>query len=76
MHNTRLHASLRRGTTPTCDAGTGEIRVPLAQFSLDEYAGDLDLVLSRGEADALFAYLRALVVTEPPARMKRPEAVR
>lgn len=75
MSMSALHASLARGEVPTCDARTGEIRIPLALYSLDELQGQPDLVLSRGEAESLFAHLRAALVpvTEPPMQ---PELVR
>lgn len=71
---TALHASLRRDTTPTCDGSTGEVRVPIALFRLDECQGDADLVLPRAEAVALFAHLRSILVPAQPAA--RPEPVR
>ena len=70
----RLHASLRRDEPPTRDATTGEIRVPLALYDLDEHRGDVPLVMSRAEAEALYARLRLELVTAPEPR--RPEPVR
>ena len=70
----RMHASLRRGEEPTRDAMTGEIRVPLALYDLDEHRGDTELVLARGEAEALFDRLRDELVS--PAQVRRPEPVR
>ena len=72
-----LHASLRRGSQPACDARTGEVRVPLTLYALDEAQGYPDLVLSRSEAEALFAHLRVALVPIPeqPAAA-RPEVVR
>lgn len=64
----RLHASLRRDEPPTRDAMTGEIRVPVALYDLDEHRGDAQLVMSRSEAEALFAHLRAALVPAQPAR--------
>ncbi|MFE9624310.1 hypothetical protein [Streptomyces sp. NPDC006527] len=58
------------------DSSTGEIRVPLALYSLDVHQGDLDLVMSRSEAEALFAHLRAALVPVPAPTGVRPEAVR
>ncbi|MEH6376014.1 hypothetical protein V7793_17040 [Streptomyces sp. KLMMK] len=58
MHNLdQCHASLRKGGTATRDGHTGEIRVPLAVFFLDQQQGSLDLVLSGAEA----AEFRALI---------------
>ena len=77
MSRTRLHASLRRDEMPVRDAATGEIRVPLALFDLDEHQGDTDLVMSRKEGEALFAQLRAALVPVPaPTGVRPPEAVR
>ncbi|MEU9065804.1 hypothetical protein AB0D60_02770 [Streptomyces sp. NPDC048306] len=63
-----LHASLRRDEPPTRDATTGEIRVPLALYDLDEHRGDLPLVMSRSEAEALFTRLRLALMPTQPAR--------
>ncbi|MEW1867060.1 hypothetical protein AB0420_02480 [Streptomyces caelestis] len=54
---------------------TGEIRVPLALYDLDDHRGDVPLVMSRAEAEALFARLRAELVAAPQQR-RRPEPVR
>ncbi|MET9162085.1 hypothetical protein ABZX56_30555 [Streptomyces parvulus] len=64
----RLHASLRRDEQPTRDITTGEIRVPVALYDLDEHQGDTELVMSRAEAEALYATLRAKLVPAQPAR--------
>ncbi|MCH0561967.1 MULTISPECIES: hypothetical protein [unclassified Streptomyces] len=53
----RLHASTRRDEPPSSDADTGEVRVPIALYALDEHRGDTDLVLSRADADRLLAEL-------------------
>ncbi|GHA05688.1 hypothetical protein ACFOOM_14275 [Streptomyces echinoruber] len=76
MSRTRLHTSLRPGETPVCDRSTGEIRVPIALYDLDTHQGDTSLVMSRREAEALFASLRAALVPVPEQRTMRPEAVR
>lgn len=68
----RLHASLRRDEPLTRDATTGEIRVPCALYDLDEHRGDVALVMSRAEAEALFARLRAELVTAPQQRTPEP----
>ncbi|MEV5911048.1 hypothetical protein AB0M00_19370 [Streptomyces chartreusis] len=73
---TRLHASLRRGEVPVCDGRTGEIRVPLTVYDLDEPQAYPDLVLSRAEGEALFAQLRAALVPAPEQPATRPEVVR
>ncbi|MFG3323709.1 hypothetical protein ACGF3J_37260 [Streptomyces sp. NPDC048171] len=36
---------------------TGEVRVPLALYAVDELRGNADLVMSRGEAQRLFTQL-------------------
>ncbi|MFD8914093.1 hypothetical protein [Streptomyces sp. NPDC059575] len=58
----KSHASLDRGNAPTFNADTGEVRVPLSLYRLDEHDGDVPLVLSRAEAvrlrDALADLLR------------------
>ncbi|MDT0382396.1 hypothetical protein RM572_26915 [Streptomyces sp. DSM 42041] len=56
-----LHASPRHGAPPTSDLGTGEIRVPLALYDLDEHQADVSLVLSRTEAGLLHASLDRLL---------------
>ncbi|WP_043264445.1 hypothetical protein [Streptomyces sp. CT34] len=48
-----LHASARRGASTSGTGDTGEVRVPLALYRVDQHQGDIDLVLSRGEAEAL-----------------------
>ena len=53
MSQAQLHASTRRGEPPTVDHVTGEVRVPLALYALDEHQGDADLVLSRVEVQQL-----------------------
>lgn len=72
----RLHASLRRGSTPACDGRTGEVRVPLTLYALDEPQDYPDLVMSRSEAEALFAHLRVAIVPVPEHSTARPEVVR
>lgn len=72
----RLHASLRRDEPPVRDAVTGEIRVPLSLYDLDEHCGDTTLVMSRAEGEALFAHLRAALVPVPAPTGARPEPVR
>ncbi|MFE6903764.1 hypothetical protein ACFVFJ_44265 [Streptomyces sp. NPDC057717] len=55
-----LHASTRRDEPPTCDPVTGEVRVPLALYAVDVHQGDIELVLSRAEAQPVIdALLRA-----------------
>ncbi|NUK22083.1 hypothetical protein [Streptomyces lunaelactis] len=57
MPATPWHASPRPNAATTGDVDTGEIRVPLELFSVDRSQGDVDLVLSRTEAEALSARL-------------------
>ncbi|WP_432252113.1 hypothetical protein [Streptomyces sp. HNM1019] len=51
------HASPRRGALVITDSGTGEVRVPLSLFHLDQHQGDVDLVLSHTEATELQEFL-------------------
>ncbi|KMS77716.1 hypothetical protein ACH49_19720 [Streptomyces leeuwenhoekii] len=53
----RLHASIRRGEPLAAVPSTGEVRVPLALYAVDELRGTLDLVLARSEAQRLFTQL-------------------
>lgn len=55
------HASPRPNSAPTGDTTTGEIRVPLELFSVDQPQGDVDLVLSRVEAEHLHGHLSYLL---------------
>ena len=52
-----LHASTRRDEPPTTVHVTGEVRVPLARYAVDERCDDVDLVLSHNEAQRLFTQL-------------------
>lgn len=56
-----MHASPRRGEPPTSDPSTGEVRVPIALYELDEHQADVPLVLSRGEAERLHTALTLLL---------------
>lgn len=53
----RLHASLRRDEPLATAPLTGEIRVPLALYEVDELLGATDLVLARSEAQDVFTRL-------------------
>lgn len=55
------HASPRRGVPATRHDNTGEIRIPLALFHLDQHEGDVELVLSKAESEQLHAELASLV---------------
>lgn len=73
----RLHASTRRDELPTIDSVTGEIRVPLALYAVDEHRGSVDLVLSRADGESLLASLvEALGSSTHVSRPLRPEVVR
>ncbi|MDN3027992.1 hypothetical protein [Streptomyces sp. S.PB5] len=52
-----MHASTRRDEPLTTDAVTGEVRVPLALYAVDERRADVDLVLSRTDGQRLFTEL-------------------
>ncbi|MEU2868181.1 hypothetical protein ABZ769_03110 [Streptomyces olivoreticuli] len=54
------HASPCRDASPTIDDSTGEIRVPLALFQLDQLQGPVELVLSRVEAVEMYKSLSRL----------------
>lgn len=69
---TPWHASPRPDAPPTGDLDTGEIRIPLALFHVDKPQGDVDLVLSRAEAEQLHAKLSHLLNrTRPRVRAPR-----
>ncbi|WP_171110649.1 MULTISPECIES: hypothetical protein [unclassified Streptomyces] len=53
----RLHASVRRHEPITTVKVTGEVRVPVALYAVDELRGHADLVLARAEAQRLFTQL-------------------
>ncbi|MFF9582510.1 hypothetical protein [Streptomyces achromogenes] len=57
MLPTRMHTSVRRDEPLKASRDTGEVRVPLTLYDLDEARGDVDLVLSRTEAQRLFTGL-------------------
>ncbi|MFI1956127.1 hypothetical protein ACH437_30535 [Streptomyces xinghaiensis] len=69
------HASPRRDGAPHSDSTTGEVRVPLALFHIDEHQGDLDLVLSRVEGEELLDGLRT-ALTASVENTLRPGGVR
>ncbi|MFI8988678.1 hypothetical protein ACIG63_27320 [Streptomyces antimycoticus] len=62
---TQWHASPRREASMISDSGTGEVRVPLSLFHLDQHQGDVDLVLSRAEAAELQELLSVLTAGRP-----------
>ncbi|MFD5938259.1 hypothetical protein [Streptomyces griseus] len=47
------HASPQRAALPIGDPTTGEVRVPVALYQLDELQAEIPLVLSRTEAEDL-----------------------
>lgn len=61
MSFTASHASPQRAALPTGDHLTGEVRVPLAVYALDQVQAHVPLVLSRREAEDLFARLADLL---------------
>jgi hypothetical protein len=73
----RLHASTRRHEPLATVAATGEVRVPLALYAVDELRGNVDLVLARAEAQRLFTQLAEALgyVCQAPAP-RSLEAVR
>lgn len=73
----RLHASVLRHEPPTTVRVTGEVRVPLALYAVDELRGTADLVMSRSEAQKLFTDLaEALGYVAPVTVPRGLEAVR
>jgi hypothetical protein len=70
----RLHASLRRGFPASRQPQTGEIRVPMALYALDERRGDIELVLSRIEAENLYAAMSALLAGDASAMLQSERA--
>ncbi len=63
-----VHASRHRNRRIAHDTTTGETRIPLRLYRLDEPQGDVELVLSRAEATILFDELvRSLADPRPPA---------
>lgn len=73
----RLHASIRRNEPLAAVPPTGEVRIPLALYEVDELRGCADLVMSRAEAQAVFTELAGALgyVNQAPA-LRRLEAVR
>ncbi|KJY43684.1 hypothetical protein VR41_01955 [Streptomyces sp. NRRL B-1568] len=61
----RWHASPQRAEAATGNPATGEVRVPLALFRLDQPRGSVDLVLSRVEAAELYSALGRLLLSHP-----------
>lgn len=57
MSHVPLHASARRSESPTIDHVTGEVRIPLALYAVDVHQQDVELVLSRAEAQPLLEVL-------------------
>lgn len=55
------HASPCRTAHATGDSDTGEIRVPLSLFHVDQHQGNVELVLSRGQAEQLHAALSCML---------------
>ncbi|MBO0917551.1 hypothetical protein [Streptomyces laculatispora] len=55
------HASPQQAAAPIGDSMTGEVRVPVALYDLDELQAEVPLVLSRIEAEALRDRLIALL---------------
>lgn len=53
MSTDHWHASPQREADPFMDRSTGEVRIPLDLFDLDELQAQVLLVLSRREAEDL-----------------------
>ncbi|MFI5771810.1 hypothetical protein ACIA74_25365 [Streptomyces sp. NPDC051658] len=61
MSVTSWHVSPQRAAVSSSDPSTGEVRVPVALYDLDELQAEVPLVLSRAEAEALRAKLTDLL---------------
>lgn len=61
INTSQWHASPTRDVPASREPDTGEIRVPLSLFDLDEPQGDVQLVLSSLEAEQLYATLSRLL---------------
>lgn len=59
-----LHASPRPSTSVSSDSTTGEVRVPIDLYCLDQPQGPVDLVLSAREAEELHGQLSKLVLRQ------------
>ncbi|MEU3297573.1 hypothetical protein ABZ722_35275 [Streptomyces longwoodensis] len=72
----RWHASPRRGAAPYSDRQTGEVRVPLTLFAVDEPVSDIELVMTRAEGEAHLEQVRAaLAAATETAVHGRPREV-
>lgn len=69
MVGASTHASLRRDASPCSDRVTGEVRVPLSLYCVDNRLGDVELVLSRTDKERLLRRLG------PLPRRRRRESV-
>lgn len=70
------HASPRRDAAPYSDSATGEVRVPLSLYRVDEQLDDVDLVLSRQEGERLVERIQsALARSVETVVLRRPEVV-
>ncbi|MFB6426418.1 hypothetical protein ACFCXC_23540 [Streptomyces microflavus] len=74
MSVTNWHASPQRAVLPLGDPTTGEVRVPVALYDLDELQAEVPLVLSRTEAeqlrDSLDTLLAGPLVPVPPGGIR------
>lgn len=59
------HTSPQKDTQATADDMTGEIRVPLSLYLVDQLQSDGPLVLSRREAETLYTALGRLLAPTP-----------
>ncbi|MEU6421122.1 hypothetical protein [Streptomyces spiralis] len=72
-----MHASIRRNEPLAAVPATGEVRIPLALYAVDELRGCADLVMSRAEAQAVFTELAEALGCVHQAPVQRSlEAVR
>lgn len=61
------HASPARDLPASREDSTGEVRIPLALFDLDQLKGNIELVLSRVEGEQLHAALSRLLTGDRSA---------
>jgi hypothetical protein len=61
------HASTRRDEPPALSPDTGEVRVPIAVYNLDIRQADIELVLSRTDAETLASQLTRNLTRRPEA---------
>ncbi|MEU2674597.1 hypothetical protein ABZ622_38310 [Streptomyces sp. NPDC007164] len=69
MSVTLWHASPQRAASPSSDPATGEVRVPVSLYNIDELQAEVPLVRSRVEAEALRSKLADLLARPAEAAL-------